>query len=209
MCGFRDKDRRYGLTWTMRLRGMVDEVSVFGWRLRLERVLEFTPGQPGIAIRDVVRNLGGTPAPLMILYHCNFGWPLLSPDSEMTSPSTNIKPRDAAAEPGIHNWNRFDKSTPGYAEQVFFHYLDKSEKPLAASLVNKKLGFGVELSFDSRTLPVLTEWKQMGHGEYVLGIEPGNSLPIGRVKARELSDLKMLAPDESVTFSLGFKIIPA
>src|SRR5258705_4415026 len=83
--------------WTLHLSGTVDEVVLFGYRLRLERTMVITPGEPVVTITDRVRNLGGQPAPLMILYHCNFGWPIVSPDSEMTSPTKDVRPRDAAA----------------------------------------------------------------------------------------------------------------
>jgi Domain of unknown function (DUF4432) len=193
--------------WTLHLSGKVDEVSLFSYRLRLARTIEITPGEPVIWIRDRVRNLGGTPAPLMILYHCNFGWPIVSPDSEITSPSKKIRPRDAAAEPGIKAWHKMDKPTPGYEEQVFFHELEPSEKPLSASIVNEKLGVGVEVLFDSRTLPYMTEWKQMGYADYTVGIEPGNCLPEGRITARRAGRLRVLPPGETEQFSIGFRVL--
>ncbi|MEP7287275.1 MAG: aldose 1-epimerase family protein [Chloroflexota bacterium] len=192
--------------WVMRLSGTVDEVSLFGWRLRLERIMEFTPGQPAVLIHDRVRNMGGLPAPLMVLYHCNFGWPLVSPDSEIISPSKNIKPRDAVAEPGIGQWHKLQKPTPGYAEQVFFHYTEPSEQLLSASIVNKALELGLSVLFDSRTLPYLTEWKQMGYSDYVVGLEPGNCLPMGRTEARTAKQLRMLPPGETDTFTIGFQV---
>ncbi len=193
--------------WTMRLSGKVDEVSLFGHRLRLKRTLEFTPREPALWITDSVRNLGGLPAPLMILYHCNFGWPLVSPDSEMTSPSKQIRPRDAAAEPGIKEWHKFQPPTPGYAEQVFFHHLEPSDKPVTASILNRALGVGVEVVFDSRTLNYLTEWKMMGFADYTVGIEPGNCLPEGRVGARQAGRLRMLPPGATDSFSIGFRVV--
>ncbi len=194
--------------WTLRLSGQVDEVSLFGYRLRLSRTMEITPGEPVVWVRDSVRNLGGAPAPLMILYHCNFGWPLVSPDSEITSPSKHVTSRDAAAEPGIKTWHQMQKPTPGYAEQVFFHQVEPSEKPVAASIVNKKLGLGVEVLFDSRTLTYLTEWKMMGYADYTIGIEPGNCLPEGRVGARKANRLRMLPPGEADQFTIGFRVLP-
>jgi Domain of unknown function (DUF4432) len=195
-----------GQRWTLRLSGKADEVSLFGYRLRLDRTIEFTPGEPAVWITDCVCNLGGTPAPLMILYHCNFGWPLVSPDSEMTSPARQVRPRDAAAEPGIKEWHKMQEPTPGYAEQVFFHQVEPSEKQVSAAIVNKALGVGVEVVFDARTLNFLTEWKQMGYADYTLGIEPGNCLPEGRVGARRAGRLRMLPPGETDTFHIGFRV---
>jgi hypothetical protein len=192
---------------TMRLRGTMDEVVLFGYRLRLERVLEFQVGEPSITIFDSVRNMGGAPAPLMILYHCNLGWPLVSPDSEMISPSDKIEPRDATAEPGINSWNQIQEPTPGYAEQVFWHRVTPSATPAVAGIVNRQLGIGLEVVFDSRTLNYLTQWKQMGYADYTVGIEPGNCLPIGRVASRNAGTLRMLLPGETDRFTIGFRVI--
>ena len=192
--------------WTLRLHGRVDEVVLFGHRLRLQRTLEFVAGKPEIWITDRVRNPGGKPAPLMILYHCNFGWPLVSSDSEIISPSTDIAPRDKAAEPGIKTWNKLIEPVPGYAEQVFWHRVKPSDKPLTATIRNPKLGIAMDIMFDSRTLTCLTEWKQMGFSDYVVGIEPGNCWPIGRVESRQAGELRMLPPGETDTFKIGFRV---
>jgi hypothetical protein len=193
--------------WTLRLTGIVEEVSLFGWRLRLERTMIVTVGKPELTIQDTVRNVSGQPAPLMILYHCNFGWPLVSPQSEIISPTTKIKPRDKAAEPGIGTWNKMQTPTPGYAEQVFFHEVEPSSRLQVAAIHNKSLGIGVEVVFDSRTLNYVTEWKQMGFRDYTVGIEPGNCLPIGRVAARQAGQLRILQPDETDIFTVGFRVV--
>lgn len=193
--------------WTLRLSGVVDEVALFHARLRLERMIEITPGEPVIAIQDRVRNIGGQLAPLMVLYHCNFGWPLVSPESELISPAAEVQPRDPAAEAGIGAWNRFQPPTPGFAEQVFSHQIEPSDTPQVAAIVNPPLGLGMEVIFDSRTLTQLTEWKQMGFGDYVLGIEPGNCFPEGRVAARAAGHLRMLPPGETDTFNIGFRML--
>ena len=191
----------------LRLHGTVDEVSLFGPKLRLQRTLEFDGGGQEIRITDTVRNFGGVPAPLMVLYHLNFGFPLLSPQSVMTSPAANITPRDAVAEPGVGEWSQFHAPVPGYSEQVFWHVITPGSGVVEATLTNPTLGLGIAVRFDSSTLTHMTEWKQMGFGDYVLGIEPGNCLPVGRAKARSQGLLKELPPGESVTFSLTLRVI--
>ena len=199
--------------WSIAISGTIDEISIFGYRLRLERTIEIVPGEPLLAIQERVRNMGGVPAPLMLLYHCNFGWPIVSPESEIFSPAWTVTPRDEAAQAGVNNWNRIDPPTPGYAEQVFFHDLksgpdtDSQNGLLSAAILNRPLGLGVEMRFDPKTLPYLTEWKQMGFGDYTVGLEPGNCLPEGRVAARENKRLRMLAPGETESFTLAFRIL--
>jgi hypothetical protein len=196
--------------WSLRLHGTVDEVVLFGHKLRLERTFEFTAGEAAVHITDRVRNFGGQPAPLMMLYHCNLGFPIVSPDSRILSPAAvaglPITPRDAAAEPGRDTWMNMDEPTAGYAEQVFFHTVPQGVPLVTASITNPKLGLGVAFDFDPATLTHLTEWKQMGFGDYTVGIEPANCLPEGRTKARANGRLRTLAPGETETFRLTIRI---
>ena len=191
---------------TLRLHGTVDEVSLFGPKLRLQRTLEFDGGGAEIRITDTVRNFGGQPAPLMVLYHLNFGFPLLSPDSIMTSPAAEIVPRDAIAETGLGQWNIFTPPQPGFAEQVYWHHVPPGAGEVEAAISNPALGVGVAVRYDSTTLTGLTEWKQMGFGDYVLGIEPGNCYPVGRALAREQGALTELGPGEEVTYRLALRV---
>jgi hypothetical protein len=47
----------------------------------------------------------------------------------------------------------------------------------------------------------------MGFRDYVMGIEPANCLPEGRVRARAAGRLRMLAPDEVERFTLAIRVI--
>lgn len=194
-------------TWTFRLHGVVDEVVLFGNKLRLERTLEFNAGEASFRVHDRVRNFGGTPSPLMILYHCNLGYPIVSPDSIMTSPAVAVQPRDAAAAAGISEWMNMQPPTPGYPEQAFFHEVPQGQGMVSASIFNRALRVGVAIDFDPTTLNRLTQWKQMGFGDYTVGIEPGNCLPEGRNKARENGRLRILDPGETDEFRLEFRMI--
>ena len=44
----------------------------------------------------------------------------------------------------------------------------------------------------------MVQWKQLGMGEYVCGIEPGNAFVGGRKEERENGTLKYVEPGESV-----------
>ena len=66
---------------------------------------------------------------------------------------------------------------------------------------------GLVITFDSRKLNYFTEWKMMGVRDYVLGLEPGNCHPDGRKKMREDGTLKILAPEEEVTYGFAVHMI--
>ena len=62
------------------------------------------------------------------------------------------------------------------------------------------------LRYDRQNLPYLVEWKQMGEGDYVCGLEPGTWAPEGRAEARRRGELRRIAPGETVRFALEFQM---
>lgn len=193
--------------FTLRLRGVMVETVLFGHKLRLERMLEVTASVPEVRLVDRVYNMGGLPAPLMILYHCNLGFPLVAPEALMESSAIVVRPRDAEAEKGLDAWCEMAEPTAGYAEQVYFHDLDPIETHAQAAIRNPRLGLSVEFHFNPQQLGYLTQWKQLGFGDYTVGIEPGNCLPEGRVQAREAGRLKMIEPGATETFELTIRMV--
>jgi hypothetical protein len=67
----------------MSITGTMKETQVFGPSLELKRTISGRVGQPLIRIRDEVINRGNTAAPHMLLYHLNFGWPLVDEGTEI------------------------------------------------------------------------------------------------------------------------------
>lgn len=179
------------------LRGKLRDARLFGQHLLLERTITCPVGSAGFQISDRIENMGFSPEPLMLLYHFNLGYPLLDAESELLLPVQETRARDAQAEPGIIECCRFQPPTPGYSEQVFFHDLHTdAHGQTCTALINSKLGLGVSFRYSKALLPNLTEWKMMGEGDYVLGIEPCNNFVNGRVAARQAGELDILQPGE-------------
>ena len=57
--------------------GMVDEARLFGNKLRLTATITHAGRPPGLTITDTITNLSAEPGELELLYHINFGLPLL------------------------------------------------------------------------------------------------------------------------------------
>lgn len=191
-------------TWTgdeleMGVQGIMQEAAVFGTFLELRRKITSHLGINSIIIEDTVTNKGYQPAPFMILYHINLGFPLVSEKAELILATKSVQPRDAEAEKGINAYNKFDVPQPNFKEQVFFHQLAVDNSGFAeATLVNLELndnrGLGVNLRWKYDKLPYFTEWKQIGEGTYTVGLEPGNCLPTGRANESRAGRLKILQP---------------
>jgi len=109
---------------------------------------------------------------------------------------------------GIDSFNKFSSPIKGFKEQVFFHVVkgDKNDKAMVR-LNNKKLGLELYVKFDTKELLYLTQWKMMGIGEYVLGIEPCNVPCKSRVQLKEEGLLPFLKPGEIKNISLEIGIL--
>ena len=189
------------------IRGQMRESRVFGENMVLNREITTKMGSNEIHIRDTIVNEGFEETPLMLLYHCNFGYPLIDENTRLFIGSDRAKARDDRAQEGIDSWNSFHEPERGFAEQVY--YLDPAtdgEGYSEAVLENPDLaggGMRLRLRFRRDTLPYCIEWKQLGEGDYVVGIEPGTWLPEGRAKARERNELKLLDPGEEYSTELS------
>ncbi len=188
--------------------GEMRQARVFGENLRLKRRISVRLGGNRIMLHDLVENLGAVVSPLMILYHINLGFPFLDETSQLLAEPKSVVPRDAAAEPGIQEWMHFQKPTTGYAEQVFYHDLPADKNGWASmQLVNQARKLGLCVRYLKDTLPNLVEWKMMGQGTYVLGVEPANCRVGGRSQERARGTLQSLLPGEQREFNVEIEVM--
>jgi hypothetical protein len=190
-----------GETWQGRL---------FGENLRLRRRIATHMGATSLTIDDHVVNEGFRPTPLAVLYHCNLGFPVVSPDSELLVNDRKVWPRDLEAEGGLADHRTLEAPQDGYAEQVFFHEPRPDASGLsAAAVVNRRLEFGAFARWRAAELPVVAQWKMMGPGEYVCGLEPSTHVMAPtRRELREQGLPRELAPGGSVDLHLEIGALP-
>ena len=183
-----------------RVSGAVRQTRLFGANLELRRTLSVRLGENRLHLRDEVRNAGFKDAPFCILYHCNFGFPLLEAGTQVVIDS-QVKPRDDDAARGLENWDSVEAPQVGFAEQVFFHDL---RGPGRAALWNSGRQIGVELRFDRAQLPFLTQWKMLGAGAYAMGLEPSNAPLASRAELLARGQMPVLAAGEAREFAIEF-----
>ncbi|MDD5728654.1 MAG: aldose 1-epimerase family protein, partial [Victivallales bacterium] len=161
--------------------GTMREAGMFSENLRLEREISTVRGNNSIYLTDIVTNYGAASEILQILYHCNFGFPAISPGAEIEAVDHKLTPRDANAAAGLDCWNSFAEPEEGFAEQCFLHEIPAQENGFARiKLLNKAVNLIAELSWDTSTLPRLMQWKLQAAGAYALGFEPTNATVAGR-----------------------------
>ena len=188
--------------------GCMKEGRMFGENLVLHREIVCRYGESRFTIRNRIENQGFRKEGIMLLFHFNLGYPLLDENARLVTPTGKLNPRDAEAMKGSNEFNRFQKPTPDYAEQVFYHDLKtRPDGSTSVALINDKLELGVALHFNKSQLCNFIQWKQMGEGEYVLGMEPANCLVAGRAEERKNGTLQYLAAGESMHFDVDVEIV--
>jgi hypothetical protein len=185
------------------------QAALFGENLVLRRRISTALGSNCIRIEDSVTNEGFEHTPHMLLYHFNLGFPLISENTRLLLKSEKTKPRDKAARSGLDAWNQFQPPTPGYQEQVFIHQPVADEAGLTIiELNNPKLDIGLRWSYATSNLPYLMEWKMMGEGAYVVGVEPANCNGLaGCTATREQGLLPVLEPGERRDYQIDVKVL--
>lgn len=200
-----------GDEYSMVVQGKVEEASIFGHHLCLTRRITSWLGKNEIDIRDTVENAGFEPAPHMLLYHFNFGFPLLDADTKIKLPSGKVIPREPALPmDGLGDWH---PPEAGFKEQVYYHEnLSTEEDGTATVIVHKPKmplldrPLEVAVSWNTKHLPLMVQWKMHGEGTHVLGIEPANCHVEGRAAERVRGSLVMLAPGQAIDYHLNISI---
>lgn len=198
-----------GDEYVMTIKGVMEETSMFGGSLRLTRLLRSTLGDNSITIEDAVENIGFSPCPHMILYHFNFGFPLLSPATSIDFGDTVPIPREQ--ELPTEGYNEWEEPVPNVRERVYEHRIsgDRGRVTIhnpSFPTGNKHTRLKVALSWKTDTLPRLVQWHMPGEAMHVLGIEPANCGVGGRRTEREQGTLAVLAPGERREYKLQFKL---
>ena len=182
---------------TLMTQGIVRETSASGYTLEMTRNISSVAGSRKIRITDIVENIGFLDAPFMFLYHINAGFPVVDEGSELVLAGTNAEPRDAVAEAGLSDRLRLSDPIAGFDEQVFYHDVvaDKNRHAWAA-VINKRHnngeGIGLYVRYHKTQFPNFIEWKMMGEGTYVVGMEPSNCRVEGRQAERDAGTLESI-----------------
>ena len=89
----------------------------------------------------MITNVGSRPAPCMVLYHINLGFPLLDDGTELLLPGTKLEPRDEVAKEGMEEYGKMHAPVVGYEEKVYFHTLRTGADGVASvAVVNREAG---------------------------------------------------------------------
>ncbi|MBN2021581.1 MAG: aldose 1-epimerase family protein [Pirellulales bacterium] len=187
--------------------GEVDEARMFHGKLRLVTSYVTEIGRPGVTMVDTVVNLSAEPGEFELLYHINFGPPLMEPEARLTLPVAKVAPRDAVAAEDLPAWNVYRPQTPGMKEACFYcrPIGDVNGRSLAV-LHNAAASQGAAVRFNVHELPCFTQWKNplaVADG-YVTGLEPATNFP--NTKSFEKSQGRVVSLEPGQLRSFGMEL---
>lgn len=193
------------------VKGEVDETMMLGPALRLNTEIHTEFGSGKMTIIDTVTNLGNNPQEHEMLYHINYGAPLLEKGSRMVAPFKQVAPRDPRSVEGIDTFDEYGAPQIGFVEQAYKYELagKRGSRETMTMLRNATGDKASLLRFTLKDFPCFTLWKNTaGKADgYVTGLEPATSYPNSRRFEREKGRVITLAGGESRTTTLSIEAL--
>jgi len=196
--------------YRIHVRGRVDERMFYGPKLELRTDLSTEPGSSSFRVEDVVTNHGPSEQEFELLYHTNYGPPLLEEGSTFLAPVTRVTPFNANAAKGLTSYPTYEAPRLGFIEQVYCLYPLTDENGRSVTMLrNRAKNRAVAIKWSPSELPYLTLWKNTAAEKdgYVTGIEPGTNFPYNRRIERGFGRVPKLAAGQSRHVTLDFSIL--
>jgi hypothetical protein len=193
----------------IRLRGRVDERQFYGPKLELWTEISVEPGATSFRIDDQIRNYSSDPQEFELIYHANFGPPLLGPGSRFIGAIREVTPFNDHAAKSTAGFASYDGPTKGFVEQVYVLQPFADEQGSTTVMLSNQAGDrAVTMRYHIAQLPYFTLWKNLTTLEegYVTGLEPGTSSPANRGIERQAGRVPKLLPGEIRKFGLELAI---
>ena len=192
------------------VRGRVEE-KMFKF-VNLEMVTDISTeiGSSSVRFDDILTNRGSNPQEFEIIYHANYGEPLLEKGSRFIAPVKSVTPFDERAVEELADYEVYYGPTKGYGETVYCMELHSgSDGRTTVMLQNSSASRGVAMSYNVDSLPFFTLWKNTDVGEkgYVTGLEPGSGYPYNRSVERERGRVKTIAAGKAKHFHVEVDVL--
>lgn len=196
--------------YTITVKGLIKENTFKKSNLETWASISYVPGSKAFTVHDVVTNKGDYTKDYQIIYHSNYGTPILEEGAKFVAPVREISPFNDYAKDGLKTWQTYLGPTKGFDEMVFnvYPYADANGNT-QVMLTNKAGDKGTGIAFNTKELPVLSLWKNtdtLKQG-YVTGLEPGTSFAYPVTIEREQKRVRQLQPGQSTEFTLTYSLL--
>lgn len=165
---------------TISIYGVVRKMGFYLHNLVLETEIITEPGANWIKIRDRVTNMASTADKIQMLYHVNYGAPLLEEGSRLVAPVKWLYPRDPYQTKDVTYWDRYKAPGSTTGGQCMYMELNTDRKGNTMQMLKNSAGdIGILQSYGKKALPYFTQWKNETNLKdgYVTGLEPATNFP--------------------------------
>ncbi len=194
----------------IRIRGIVHERMFYGPKFELWTEYSTIPGSHSLRMEDKITNRGGFDEEFEILYHVNFGPPLLEEGAQFVGAVKEVFPFNDQAAKFINRYKVYEAPVQGFIEQVYcMHPYADENKMTQIMIQNKAANRALSMVFSVDQLPIVNLWKNTAAIEdgYVTGLEPGTSFPYNRRIERKFGRLPKLKGGESRDFTIEYSAL--
>lgn len=195
--------------YRVRVRGRVDEKTFKFADFQMWTELSTTANSDSFSLRDRLTNLSDYEREFQIIYHANFGRPLLEQGAAFVGAVKMVSPFDEYAAKDLKTWTTYLGPTKGYGEQVYCVVPHAKNDLTTVMLKNANSDRGVAVTYNVTQLPYFTLWKNTDTDKegYVTGLEPGTGFPYNRTVERANGRVPKLKPGETRSFDLQYTIL--
>ena len=194
----------------IRIRGLVSEriFKLANFDLWTEISVEI--GSRKVCFQDTLINQSEYSQEYQIIYHANFGSPILEPDARFLGPVKELYPLNEYAGQGLSGFDQFTGPTLDYGEQVYCMRMNADDQQATTVMLHNARGNqGVAMHYDIASLPAFNLWKNTDSSSdgYVTGLEPGTGFPFNRSVERDNGRVPLLGPKEKVEFHVAAEVL--
>lgn len=196
--------------YTITIKGLIKENTFKKSNLETWVSLSYVPRTKEFTVHDVLTNKSDYTRDYQIIYHSNFGTPILEEGAKFVAPVKEISPFNDYAKDGLKTWQTYLGPTKNFDEMVFNVYPFADANGDTQVMVTNKVGDkAAGIAFNTKELPVLSLWKNtdtLKQG-YVTGLEPGTSFAYPVTIEREQKRVRQLEPGQSTEFTLTYSLL--
>ena len=189
----------------LRVRGRVDERAFYGPKLELWTEVWTEPGSSTFRIEDALTNRGAFEQEFQVIYHANYGAPLLGSGARFAGAIQRVTPFNPHAAKDVATYAEYGGPVRGFIEQVYnLRPFADGDGRSVVMLRNAAGDRAVSMGFAVAELPYVTLWKNLTALDegYVTGLEPGTGFPYTRRLEREAGRVPKLKPGETRRFAI-------
>ena len=191
--------------------GEVNERWFKGAQFVLKTVFSTEIGSKTFRLDDTIKNEASNEKEFMMIYHANFGPPLLENGAQFMGTIAEVSPFNQSAVSGLNKWNQYGPPARVWADEMVFCVFARADENGIAHfmLQNAAQNKGVAFNYPLAQLPYLNLWKNpdsLANG-YVTGLEPATGFAHNRSWEREMGRVPKLKGGESYQFQIEYKFL--